>query len=268
MVRVRIMGVCALLLLSFSAGVGHDMPAASAPAGAAPRTQQIGLTLRVVIPLVGRDVFPDVAVESLVVTTGGRTDVTYLFRIRNIGDAEVEFSRFTIQAWFSADALLQKELDLPGSILGGATLLRPGDLFEASTTATNGEALEALYPWVILEVDSANTVVESETANNVFAARRPPEGLVGDPAIAWDVPLQRALVSWTFNGEALGIPDLGFRVEVPGFGAQTVGPGIRSVVVRFDPLTGTRPCVARVAPLTVEGYAWPAVQSNDLCPAP
>ena len=266
MVSVRHAALCALFAVALLGGLAGNRAATSAPGN--PRAQQIGLSLRAVFPLVGRDVYPDVAVEALVVTTGGRTDVTYLFRIRNIGDAEVEFSRYTIQAWFSADAVLQKDLDLPGSILGGATLLRPGDVFEASTTATNGDAIDTRYPWLVLEVDAANTVVEADFANNVLAVRRPPQGLVTEASIAWDLPLQRAVVSWVFNGEELDVPDLGFRVEVPGFGTQTVGAGIRSIVVRFDPLTGARPCVAKVSPLTVEGYAWPAVTSNDLCPAP
>jgi hypothetical protein len=222
------------------------------------------LSVRAIVAGLSRDVLPDVSITSVAVVAAGPSSVDVLYRLQNAGDGEADLGAFTLQAWFSADAELQKDRDLQGAILGLASVLRPGEVFEARAAASNGDASLAGYPYLILEVDSAGTVAESASFNNIFVLRRPPPDLIFSVRITWDLARQEALIEWTFN-DSYGIPDYGFRVEVAGFGAQIVGPGVRTAVVGFARVTGARPCSASVAPLNKDGTPGPARQSNDLC---
>ena len=114
-------------------------------------------------------------------------------------------------------------------------------------------------------MNSAGAVAEDDYTNNVGAALRPPGGLVADVHIAWDLPAGQASVSWTFGGAIRALPDLGFRVSIPGFGILEVPAGTRAIVVPFAPFTALKPCSATVAARNAEGYYWPGVASNTLC---
>jgi hypothetical protein len=226
--------------------------------------EETALTVRAIVAGLSRDVLADVSISSVAVVAAGTSSVEFVYRLQNAGDGEVDLGAFTLQAWFSADAELQKDRDLQGAIIGLATLLRPGEAFESRAAASNGDAILGAYPYLILEVDSAGTVPESAFFNNTFALRRPPPDLVFSVLVTWDLARQEARIEWTFR-DSYGIPDYGFRVEVPGFGAQIVGPGVRTAVVGFSRVTGARPCSASVAPLNKDGTPGPARQSNNLC---
>lgn len=220
---------------------------------------------RSLVPLVSRDVLPDIAIDLIEITGSGPTSASFRYRLRNDGDAPADLSRFTLQAWFSEDELLQKGLDEPAGVIGFTISLAPGATLEATYDAENASAPVATHPYLLVEVDSAGAVVESNVFNNVRAARRPPADLVADATITWDVANNRATVFWTFRGSLYGIADRGFRVETPGFGVQTVPAGTRDVTVPFNPVTGQRPCFARVAAILEGERTWPAVQTNALC---
>lgn len=234
----------------------------SAPHGA---STQAGLANRYILQTVSRDVLPDVGIEFIDITASGPTDAAYRYRIRNVGDAPADLSRFTLQAWFSSDPVLQKGIDQPAGVIGFTISLAAGATLEAESSAKNGDAPIETHPYLILEVDSAGAVVESNPFNNVLAARRPPADLVADATITWDAANGRATVFWSFRGSVYGIPDRGFRIETPGFGVQTVPPGVRDVSVPFNPITGQRPCFARIAAILEGDRTWPAVQTNNLC---
>jgi hypothetical protein len=224
-----------------------------------------GAHLRIVLPSVSRDVFPDVVVEQVAFLSADIFEAAFRYRVRNIGDAAADLAKFTMQAWFSEDAALDKGTDLEAEVIGFAVSLAPGAVLEAEATATNGEAPVSSHLYLLLELDSAGAVTESDTSNNVRAARRPPLDLLRDVELAWDEDEEEATVSWTFNGAAHGIGEGGFRVEAPGFGTQEVPAGTRSVTVPFNPFTGARPCLAKVTVLSNTGPPWPPVETNRLC---
>ncbi|MCA9829238.1 MAG: hypothetical protein R3B97_06075 [Dehalococcoidia bacterium] len=236
---------------------------------AAPRqaSTQAGaeLTNQYLLPGVSRDVLPDVGIEFIDITASSGTEATFRYRIRNVGDAQADLSRFTLQAWFSSDAALQKGLDQPAGVIGFTISLAAGATLEAESSAQNGDAPIETHPYLILELDSAGAVVESNPFNNVLAARRPPADLVADATITWDMANHRATVFWSFRGSLYGIPDRGFRIETPGFGVQTVPPGARDITVPFNPVTSERPCFARIAAILEGDRTWPAVETNNLC---
>lgn len=252
---LAIMGAAAL-----AAGVGGFASFRTSGAQPAPT-----LSNRYPVQLVSRDVLPDVAIELIEITASAPTSASFRYRLRNYGDAPADLSRFTLQAWFSEDDLLQKGSDEPAGVIGFTISLAPGATLEATYDAQNASAPIATHPYLLVEVDSAGAVVESSVYNNVRAARRPPADLVADATISWDVANNRATVFWTFRGSLYGIADRGFRVETPGFGVQTVPAGTRDVTVPFNPVTGQRPCFARVAAILEGERTWPAVQTNALC---
>ncbi|MGD9933924.1 MAG: hypothetical protein AB7T37_09400 [Dehalococcoidia bacterium] len=223
------------------------------------------LTNQYLLHTVSRDVLPDVGIEFIDITASTASEASYRYRIRNVGDAPADLSRFTLQAWFSADAVLQKGVDQPAGVIGFTISLAAGATLEAESSAQNGDAPIDTHPYLILEVDSAGAVVESNPFNNVLAARRPPADLVADATITWDMANNRATVFWSFRGSLYNIPDRGFRIETPGFGVQTVPPGARDISVPFNPVTGERPCFARVAAILEGDRTWPAVETNNLC---
>lgn len=223
------------------------------------------LTIRARIPQVTREVLPDVAVVAVVPTEATPFSLGYTYRILNAGDDSADLRRFTLQAWFSADATLSKDVDLPAGLSGFTNVLAPGAVFEATTTSSNREADVGQFPYLILEVSSGGVVVESNLANNIYAARRPPADLLTSVTMTWEVPLARATVTWRFNGASAGIPDLGFRIEAGAFGTQEVPAGTTSVSIAFNPLTQARPCIARVLARRDATTFWPAVETNRLC---
>lgn len=256
--RVLLAQLGVMVTVLASALVAASRPAAQ-PAGAQ------GSQLRVVLPLVSRDVLPDVVIEAITVTRSDVDEAAFRYRIRNAGDAPADLSRFTMQAWFSVNETLEKQADIESGLTGFTVVLQPGALLEAEATASAPDAPITAFPFLILELDSAGSVVESNTLNNVRAARRPPLDLVTGVQLAWDEAASRATVTWTFRGASYGIADEGFRIEAPGFGVQEVPAGTRAVTIPFNPLSGARPCVARVAALRAGAEPWPAVESNRLC---
>ncbi len=257
--RMRLLAVMGAAALAISV-VGGLASVRTAATQAGPE-----LTNRYLVHLVSRDVLPDVAIDFIDITESGPASAGFRYRLRNYGDAPADLSRYTLQAWFSEDATLQKGLDEPAGIIGFTISLAPGASLEAEYSAQNASAPIDTHPYLIVEVDSAGAVVESSLFNNVRAARRPPADLVADATISWDTANNRATVFWTFRGSLYDIPDRGFRVETPGFGVQTVPPGTRDITVPFNPVTGQRPCFASVAAILEGERTWPAVQTNNLC---
>jgi hypothetical protein len=224
-----------------------------------------GAQLRIVLPMVSRDVLPDLIVESITVTRSDITSADYRYRIRNVGDASADLPKFTMQAWFSADAALDKGVDLEAGIVAFTIVLAPGAVLEAEATAGEPAASISSYPYLILELNSAGSVVESNAANNAGSTRRPPLDLVGPVQLAWDNEADAATITWEFRGETYGIADEGWRVDVPGFGIQELPPGSRRLSIPFNPFTGARPCIARVTALRDGLPPWPTIESNRLC---
>jgi hypothetical protein len=226
------------------------------------------LAVRGRLPMLSRDVLPDVRVESIVFTQALEFGAGFHYRIRDDGLAPVDLSRFTLQVWFSADTTLDKDRDKQGAILSLTPILRTGETFEGEANASSPDADTGAYPYLIVEVDSAGAVVEDSLTNNVGVARRPPSGLLTGVTIAWDLAGKEAVVDWTFNGDAKGVPDLGFRVTIPGVGTFDLPPGTRSLGSPFSAFSESKPCNAQVAVLNSDGYYWPAVSTNSLCGSP
>jgi hypothetical protein len=233
--------------------------------GPRPEAAAQSSSMRIIVPFLSREVLPDVIIESIVITRTDTLEADYTYRIQNAGDAPADLSKFTMQAWFSTDAALDKGPDLEAGVVAFGVTLAPGAVLEASAVAEHPSADIATYSYLVLEIDSAGAVVESNTANNVRAVVRPPLDLVSDVLLAWDEPNERAIATWVFNGELYGLIDAGFRVEAPGFGTLEVPAGTRQVFIPFNPFTGERPCIVRVQPLIQDGGVWPAVESNRLC---
>ncbi len=255
-----------LIVVTVIAGAVALLAALRPPARAPqPVEAASSLPVRGIVQFVSREVLPDVVIDSVNITETQPFGATFTYRIRNVGDDAADLTRFTLQAWFSPDAALDKATDVPAGIFGFTQPLEPLAALELSATATGGDADVIRYPYLILELNSAGTVHESSTANNVRAVLRPPLDLVGAVDLAWDQATSRATVTWAFNGAAYGVPDLGFRIEAPGFGTQVTPPGTRSVTIRFNPVTGERPCIAKVAAIRDATTTWPAVTSNRLC---
>jgi hypothetical protein len=226
-----------------------------------------GAQLRIVLPMMSREVLPDPGIETLAITGTGATESTFMYRIRNVGGAAVDLSNFTLRAWFSADETLQPEADVAAGDTAFSVTLAPGAAIEASAVARAEAGAIAAYPYLVVTLTSDGGVPESSTANNTALARRPPLDLIVSPLITWEPPGEpnRAAISWNYRGQAYGIPDEGFRVEVPGFGTQEVPAGTRSIDVPFNAVTGERPCLARISALRTGAEPWPAVESNRLC---
>lgn len=224
-----------------------------------------GAQLRIVLPIISRDVLADVVIESITVTRSEVDEASFRYRIRNIGDAPAELSRFTMQAWFSPSAALDKATALEAGIAGFGITLQPGAVLEAEAEASAPQGSISTYPYLVLELDSAGAVTESNAANNTTATLRPPLDLLTNVQLRWDDESDTAIITWVFAGTVYGIADEGFRVEVPGFGTQEVSPGTRTLIVPFNPLSGARPCIARVTPLRAGAAPWPTVESNRLC---
>ena len=220
---------------------------------------------RAYIPFASRDVLPDLRVASIRLTETLEFGASFTYRVQNRGLGNANLAQFTIQAWFSADPFLQKDRDLQGAIFSISPFLRAGETYEGEAQAANANADTFAYPYLIIEIDSAGAVAEDDYSNNAAAVRRPPGGLLSAVQLAWDLSAGRATVTWTFNGAARGLTDLGFRINLPGFGAQEVPPGTRSLDVPFAPFTGAKTCSASVAALNPDGYFWPATISNSLC---
>ena len=253
-------GLIATLALAAGMTIGGMRTPAAADSPVAP-----ALTPRAYVPFISRDVLPDLRVTSIRLTETLEFGAAFTYRIQNRGMGNANLAQFTIQAWFSADSALQKDRDLQGAILSISPFLRAGETYEGEAQASNASADTFAYPYLIIEVDSAGAVAEEDYSNNSGVVRRPPGGLLSDVVIAWDLAGGRATVTWAFNGAARGLADLGFRVALPGFGAQEVPPGTRSLEVPFAPLTGAKPCSAAVSALNSDGYYWPPTNSNSLC---
>ena len=223
------------------------------------------LEVRAIVQFVSRDVLADLVIEDVAITETQPFGATFTYRIRNIGDDSADLSRFTLQAWFSTDGSLEKDRDAQAGLVGFTQVLVPLGALELSMTAANGDADVVRYPYLILELNSAGAVREASTANNMRAVLRPPLDLVSRVELSWDAALNRATVTWEFSGTGHGIPDLGFRIDAQGFGVQEVPPGTRSIMIRFNPVTGERPCIARVTAIREGNGSWPPVLSNRLC---
>jgi hypothetical protein len=221
------------------------------------------LPMRARFAFASRDVLPDVAIESVRITDTSIFGASFSYKLTNTGDDIADLSRFTLQAWFSQDGTLDKSVDIPAGVGTFTIGLQPGASFESTGSVSSQEADVTVYRYLILEIDSAGAVQEWTLTNNTFATRRPPPDLVSGVALMWRED-NVAVISWDFSGDANGIADLGFRVEVPGFGTQTMPPGVRAVQVPFGQ-NGTRPCVARVSAVKADGTFWPTVESNRLC---
>jgi hypothetical protein len=225
------------------------------------------LSYRAAIPYVARDVEPDLAVEGITFVEASESSVTISYRLKNVGLAKVTLAPFTVRAWFSTDGRLDRGANLEAGIQGSTAILEGGEAFELSMTAANGDATWAAYPYLMIEVDSGGTVKETSLANNVHGIRRPPPALITDIVLSWDVLASTATISWTFNGEAFGFEDRGFRIEIPEFGTQIVPPGTRSITVAFDVQSGKRPCEAHVAAVGPDDVALPAARGGNICGA-
>jgi hypothetical protein len=216
--------------------------------------------------MLSREVLPDPGIESVVVTSAAETSTGFRYRIRNVGGAAVDLSAFTMRTWFSADESLDSGADLPAGSAPLMGVLAPGASIEAQLVASAAGGNVVAFPYLLVQVDSGGTLAESSTANNRTSVRRPPPDLVFSPLITWEPAAEpeRALVTWNFRGAMYGVEDAGFRIDVPGFGAQEVPPGTRSLEIPFGP-GGERPCSATVAPLRPGSEPWPAVATNNLC---
>ena len=131
--------------------------------------------------------------------------------------------------------MTQKDRAQQGAIFSISAFLRAGETYEGEAQAANANADTSAYPYLIVEIDSAGAVAEDDYSNNSAAVRRPPGGLL---SAAWGLAAGRAAVTWTFNSAAGGLGDLGSRISLPGFGAQEVPPGTRSLDGPFAPFTG------------------------------
>ena len=263
--RVGRLSLLFVVSLLCSLGVLMARPPDGGQAQSPAPTASAPLLVRGIVPVLSRDVRPDIRVESVTLTETLEFGAAFTYRIANVGAGDATLASFTIQAWFSADVTLEKDRDLLGAILSIGPKLRAGEVFEAEALASNANADTFAYPFLIVEVDSGGSVLEDDYANNVGAARRPPADLVSNVVLIWDLAAGVAQVHWDFNGPARGLADLGFRVVVPGFGAQEVPRGTRDLTVPFAPFTGAKPCFARVSPRSVDGYYWPGILSNTLC---
>ena len=253
------------LLFAFAAVGIVALAIGRGPGEHAPEAAAQGSQMRIVVPFLSREVLPDVVIESISVTGSQVFEASYTYRIRNIGDAPADLSTFTMQAWFSSDALLDKGSDPEAGVFGFSVTLAPGAVLEAEARAENLDADIAIYPYLVLEIASDGSVEESNTANNVTATLRPPLDLLTDVTLAWDEPNERSIVTWVFRGEVYGLEDAGFRISAIGFATLEVPAGTREVLIPFDPLTGARPCMVSVQPLILHGGVWPAADSNNLC---
>ena len=254
----RPLGLSILAVVTLAAALATDAGNRPTPVAAQ------GSGQRIVLPLLSRDVLPDIYVESLDITRTGVLDAEFVYRIRNGGDDSADLSLFTLYAWFSMDNALDAADAAAGVVTFGVTLA-PGAALEATAIAQHATADLAAYPHLIVRVDSGGAVVESNLANNTGAALRPPLDLVTNALLSWDEPNGRAIVTWGFRGDLYGLEDAGFRVESPGFPTLEVPAGTREAIIPFDPVTGDRPCVARIVPMIEDGGVWPAVDTNRLC---
>jgi len=119
---------------------------------------------------------PDLIVAELSVLSYDEelNTIAYSFTIQNVGTAAADGDLVAVQAFVSADAIFNNGNDLAAGgtyLFPSPGLLYPGDTFSAtfSSGIPDGDFTVAAYPYLVMMVDWAEAVVESDETNNTRA---------------------------------------------------------------------------------------------------
>jgi hypothetical protein len=117
---------------------------------------------------------PDLVVDAIDIQGVNRHGgLTWNATIRNIGGAPVDVERVAVQGWYSADLHVGGDTAGCGAVLATAPhVLEPNQTI-ALGTRTCGIALQPEHRYLLVVVDSANKIAESDETNNVGSQEIP-----------------------------------------------------------------------------------------------